>query len=221
MNTLQLERLSFRYDGRALLQEVSLQLSGGSFVGIVGANGAGKSTLLKLMIGLLAPTSGRALVDGKPATRRRGWVGYVPQGLPVRRDFPLTVRQLVAQGRLRRWPEWPAPAARRRRREAVEAAIAQVELQPQADASLGALSGGQLQRALLARALATEAPLLALDEPTSGLDPRSQALLLAALDARRGRHTMLFVTHDAQLLTGRADRVLEVVAGRIQERTTA
>ncbi|HJO34885.1 MAG TPA: ATP-binding cassette domain-containing protein, partial [Gammaproteobacteria bacterium] len=181
----------------------------------------GKSTLLKLMIGLLTPTAGRVLVDGEPPTRRRGWVGYVPHGLPVRRDFPLTVRQLVAQGRLQRWPGWPGPAARRRRREAVEAAIAQVELQPQAGASLGALSGGQLQRALLARALATEAPLLALDEPTSGLDARSQALLLAALDARRGRHTVLFVTHDVQLLTGRADRVLDVAAGRIQERATA
>ncbi len=195
---IQLEDVSFSYrGGPPALENVSLAVEQGAFLGIAGPNGGGKTTLLRLALGLERPASGRVLRFGRPAGARGGpRVGYLAQRAQIYSGTPVTVRELVEAGRLAvRGPLGPLRAGDRR---AVEHAIERVGLGDRADAPLRTLSGGLQQRAFIAKALATEPMLLALDEPTTGVDAESQeslATLLAELRSELGV-TILYVSHE-------------------------
>ena len=195
---IQLEDVSFSYrGGPPALENVSLAVEQGAFLGIAGPNGGGKTTLLRLALGLERPASGRVLRFGRPAGARSGpRVGYLAQRAQIHSGTPVTVRELVEAGRLAvRGPLGPLRAGDRR---AVEHAIERVGLRDRADAPLRTLSGGLQQRAFIAKALATEPMLLALDEPTTGVDAESQeslATLLAELRSELGV-TILYVSHE-------------------------
>lgn len=207
----------FTYPGAEApaLQGVSLTVPAGERLGILGPNGGGKSTLLKIILGLLEPGSGAAEVLGGPPgrARRAGRVGYVPQRASVERLLPLRVREMVALSVSWRLGPWRGSGGARR---AAAEALALVGAEGFADKRVGELSGGQLQRAVIARAVATRPEILALDEPAVGIDPAGQerlARVLADVHARL-RPTILVISHDLRAIAAGCDRVA-CLAGRL------
>ncbi len=195
---LELERVSFAYrGGPRALEDVSLRVEQGAFLGIAGPNGGGKTTLLRLALGLERPASGTVRVFGlPPGARAAPRVAYVAQRAQLASGTPVTVRETVETGRLAvRGALGPLRTADR---EAVDRAIERVGLTARAGSPLRTLSGGMQQRAFIARALAAEPALLALDEPTTGVDAAAQesfAELLAELRGELGV-TILYVSHE-------------------------
>lgn len=173
---LTVERLSAAYaPGVPALSDISFSIHCGHALALMGANGAGKSTLLNVLAGLLAPTHGRVLWNGRPLHDFRHEIAYMPQRSEVDWDFPITVRQLVEMGRFPSVGLWRAPSAHDA--AIVDKAIDAMQLSGLEHRQIGCLSGGQQQRAFLARALAQEAHILLLDEPFTGLDvPGARAL---------------------------------------------
>jgi zinc transport system ATP-binding protein len=161
---------------------------------VLGPNGSGKTTLVKLLLGLLRPARGSVRVLGVPPERARGRVGYVPQRVQFDLDFPIRVADVVRMGRLRRGrmlrPLGPQDQG------AVERALATVEIGARAARPIGSLSGGQLQRVLIARALAQEPELLLLDEPTASLDERIGTGVWDLLQALSESMTVVVISHD-------------------------
>jgi zinc transport system ATP-binding protein len=191
---LALEGVWLSRRGVPVLEDVHLVLDPGEVMAILGPNGSGKTTLLKVVLGLLAPDRGSVQVLGAAPTRARGRVGYVPQHAAFDRDFPIRVIDVVLMGRLR------ARGLRggfdARDRAAARAALERVELPEQSDRPIGALSGGQLQRVLIARALAMEPRLLLLDEPTASLDERVGGSFWDLLSELSRNAAVVIVSHD-------------------------
>jgi zinc transport system ATP-binding protein len=196
---------------RRVLEGISFTVAQGRFLGIIGPNGAGKTTLLKVLLGLVQPTSGEVRVFGEAPTRlgrRRHRIGYVSQHAEFDRRFPVSVRDAVMMGRycclgFLRLPH-------RRDWTTVDETIARVGLAGSERRLIGELSGGELQRALLARALCAETRLLLLDEPTSGLDLPAQDefyRLLVHLRSQLGLTTVV-VSHDLLALGAFADELI-------------
>ncbi|MBB2199420.1 ABC transporter ATP-binding protein [Gluconacetobacter sp. 1c LMG 22058] len=210
MTELVVDRLSFARGGRGVLEGISFAIRGGEMVALLGPNGAGKTTLLRLVLRLLQPVSGRVLLDGRSIsgmTRRAlaTHLAYVPQGHGV--VFPYRVRDVVALGRLA-GGTMLAPVVPAADREAAEQALARLAVGHLADRSYAALSGGERQAVLIARALVQGARLLVLDEPETGLDYGQQQRLSDLLRrlAAEG-YGILATTHDplrAARIFGRA-----------------
>jgi zinc transport system ATP-binding protein len=185
------ERVSLAIRGNPILRDVNIQVAVGEIVALIGPNGAGKSTLARVALGLIRADSGR--VWRKPGAR----VGYMPQRLVVDNALPLTVRRFVTLG---------APASRERVRET----LAEVGAARLLDAPVQAISGGEMQRVLLARALLREPELLVLDEPIQGVDLTGQYELydlIGGLRRRRGCG-ILMVSHELHLVMATTDHVL-------------
>ncbi len=199
------EDVSFSYGDSLVLEHVNLTLVPGEFVGLVGPNAGGKSTLLKLILGLLEPQAGRIQVLGRSPRQAARRIGYVPQFPSFPRDFPISVEQVVAMGRLGIGPllGWYRAADR----EAARRALAEVEALDLARRPIGNLSGGQLQRVLLARALVGEPEILILDEPTANIDQRSEDDVFDLLAELNRRMTILLVSHDIAFITEYVSRV--------------
>jgi zinc transport system ATP-binding protein len=197
--------VSFGYgDGPDAVEGVSLEIGEHEMLGLIGPNGGGKTTLLKLGAGLLRPRRGEVRVFGRAPQEARDEIGYVPQFARFPRDFPITVAQAVLLGRLGgtvslRWSAADHAAAAR--------ALEETELGALAGRPLGALSGGELQRVLIARALAAEPRLLLLDEPTSNLDQRAEEDIFALLARLTNRMAVVLVSHDVGFVTGFVQRV--------------
>lgn len=209
---LEFEDVSLAYPGagRPALERVSLRVERGERLGVIGPNGGGKSTLLKLAMGLLTPSAGvvRTLGMDPGAARRGGRVGALPQKATAELDFPITARQAVELAAGLREPGW-RPLSKDAKRRADEA-LSLVGAGAFADRSVGALSGGQLQRTLIARAIARNAELLLLDEPTVGVDPEGQRRFGELLDTLRARApdvAVVIVSHDIRAVAAGCDRV--------------
>ncbi|HEX7968302.1 MAG TPA: zinc ABC transporter ATP-binding protein ZnuC [Stellaceae bacterium] len=187
---VELDAVQVAFGRRVALSDVSLALSPGEIVTVIGPNGAGKTTLLRVALGLQRPDAGR--VRRRPGLR----IGYVPQRLAVDETLPLTVRRFLALAS--------------RARPAMTTALAEVGASHALDLPLQTLSGGELQRVLLARALLREPELLVLDEPVQGVDIAGQAELFALI--RRIRDTrgcgVLLVSHDLHLVMAATDHVV-------------
>lgn len=203
---LHVHRVSVRFGDALVLDGVDFDLPAGHFLAIVGPNGAGKSTLVKVILGLVAPQRGHAAVFGRDAGDAPERIGYVPQLKTFDRTFPASAVELVVSGIRRRWPV----RVGRRERERALAALADVGAERLADRPLARLSGGELQRAFLARALVREPDLVLLDEPATGVDFLAEHDLYDLLEryqARRGA-TVAMVTHDLAAARFHASRVL-------------
>ena len=189
----ELRGVSLARRGIPVLEDVDLRIDPGDYLAILGPNGGGKTTLLKVLLGLLAPDRGSVHVFGHPPRDAAGRVGYVPQGRSFDPEFPIRVLDVVLMGRLRRgiWGRVSAEA-----RERARAALEQVELQDLARRPIGALSGGQLQRVLIARALVGEPQLLLLDEPTSSLDERVERSVWELFEELSHQMAVVVVSHD-------------------------
>ncbi|MGN6507389.1 MAG: metal ABC transporter ATP-binding protein [Tepidisphaeraceae bacterium] len=207
---IEISDLNFSYAGEPALCGIHLSVEAGTTLGLIGPNGGGKTTLLKLLLGLLKPQSGIIRIAGltpRQAVARGDLIGYLPQKANLAGSFPLNVRQLVRLG-LAGKTGFLRPHAKEDL-AFVERLIEQVGLAGLAERPIAQLSGGQLQRALIARALAPRPKILVLDEPTTGIDTRGQrefVELIARLKQELGL-TLLFVSHDLRAVTSISDRV--------------
>ncbi|HUW37285.1 MAG TPA: ABC transporter ATP-binding protein [Rhodocyclaceae bacterium] len=203
---IELTDVSFAYDiGPPALERVSLAVAEGEFLGLVGPNGGGKSTLLKLVLGLLEPGSGELRVAGGTPQAARRMVGYVPQYARFARDFPISVEETVLLGRLgtARLLGGYGPADR----EVARRAMAETEVLELRRRPLGTLSGGQVQRVLVARALACEPRILILDEPTANIDMRGETEIFDLFKLLNRRMTIVVVSHDVGFISRYVTRV--------------
>jgi zinc transport system ATP-binding protein len=205
---IQLEHVDFTYSETPVLTDVNLSINAFEFIGIIGPNGGGKTTLLKLLMGFLKPTSGKVLVFGTSPQASRQQVAYVPQTQRFDRDFPISVLELVLSGRLSMLP-WYGKFSTEDN-EAAQQALKQVGLLNFQNRPFGTLSGGQAQRVLIARALASKPKLLLLDEPTASVDSQAGADIYEILHSLRGKMTILMVTHDLNTAIEQVERVLLV-----------
>lgn len=205
---IQLVQVDFAYAQTPVLTDINLSINPCEFMGIIGPNGGGKTTLLKLLMGFLKPTSGKLEVFGTAPQLSRHQVAYVPQTQRFDRDFPISVLELVLSGRLSKLP-WYGKFSNEDK-EAAQQALEQVRLTSFQNASFGTLSGGQAQRALIARALASQPKLLLLDEPTANVDAQAQADIYEILHKLQGKMTILMVTHDLTTALEQVQRVILV-----------
>jgi manganese transport system ATP-binding protein len=207
-DALEVRGLTVRYGDVPAVVDVSFALEAGQVVALVGPNGAGKSTLYRALVGLV-PHDGLVLLHGEACDRRsRGTrAAYIPQSNAVDLSFPVTVGEVVLAGRRRflRARRFARPADR----AAVTDALARVGLSGVERRPIGMLSGGELQRVYLARALAQEADVLLLDEALSGVDRPGTRDLLELFDRLAGDGaTILVATHDLALARHRFTRCL-------------
>jgi iron complex transport system ATP-binding protein len=217
VSAIALEGVTVRLGGRPVVDDVSATVEAGEWVALLGPNGAGKTSLLRAIAGLL-PSEGTVVIDGRSAAsldrrERARHLAVVPQE-PETPPW-LTVAEYVLLGRT---PHL-GPLAREGAadREAAWRALERLDLEAFVDRPLGTLSGGERQRAVVARALAQEAPVVLLDEPTAALDIGHQQQALELLDALRATDglTLLAAMHDLTMAAQYADRVLLLAAGRI------
>jgi len=202
---IELNQVSFSYGGAKVLDKISLEVPHGEFLGIVGPNAGGKSTLLKLLLGLIQPQGGQIRVLGKSPQAARKRLGYVPQYPAFARDFPVTAEQVVWMGRLGEGSLFGGYS--RRDREIASRVMAETETLDLAKRRIDTLSGGQLQRILVARALASEPEILLLDEPTANIDMRVENEIFDLLKLLNERMTILVVSHDIAFISGYVHRV--------------
>jgi len=202
---VELVKVSAGYGAEPALEEVSLTVGPLDFLGLVGPNGGGKTTLLRVLLGLLEPSRGEVRLFGHPPATGRNRVGYVPQALRFDRDFPVRVLDVVLMGCLGRAPRFrPYPAVDRRR--AMET-LDQLDLGDLAARPVGELSGGQLQRVLIARALLGDPDLLLLDEPTASVDPAARGAIFDLLAELNQSLAIILVTHDMGVISSHVKTV--------------
>jgi zinc transport system ATP-binding protein len=187
--------LGLRIGSFQVLEDLDLAIPHGSFCAVLGPNGGGKSSLLKLILGLHEVSSGELEVLGsRPGRGDAGTIGYVPQVKTLDRNFPANALDLVVSGITRAWPWRISPS----QRMAAQHALEQSGAAALADRQLGVLSGGELQRVYLARALARQPRLILLDEPAAGIDAAGEHDMYHVLESyqRASGATVLMVTHD-------------------------
>lgn len=177
-----------------VLDDVSFELEPGAFLGIIGPNGGGKTVLLKLLLGLLRPDRGEIRVLGTAPEKARGRVGYVPQFVRFDASFPINVMSAVLTGRLRR--DRLLRRYKSQDRDRAHEALERVGLVDFEHRQIGELSGGQLQRVMIARATVTDPEILFLDEPTASLDPEVGHNIYELLAKLSKRMTVVIVSHD-------------------------
>lgn len=207
---LVVDDLAVAYDTHLALQGVTFQVEWGELVAVIGPNGAGKSTLFKAICGLV-DSSGHVAIAGHGCHHRRDRMGaaYIPQHSDADLDYPITVGELVLSGRRRFVPWWRRPGSTDR--TAAAEALDLVGLVGLERRALRTLSGGQVQRAFLGRALAQEARILLLDEALSGVDsPRTEHLMSLFQELCDSGVTVLLATHDLALARRRFIRCLAV-----------
>ena len=199
---ISLQRVAFSYGAERVLHDVSLEVGEGELVALIGPSGAGKTTLLRIILGELVPTAGRMVATGANGIA----VGYVPQLEAGERGFPLTVEGMVLLGGASTSGRMPW-FSRQERSEAM-GVLEWLGIANLADSRLSELSGGQFQRALIARALMSRPNLLVLDEPTSGIDMNARQQVLELIEALRDDGlTVLLTTHDLNWVAARMPRI--------------
>lgn len=200
------KNLSFRYAQHHawIIDNVSFAIHEQDFIGIIGPNGGGKTTLSLLILGLLRPTLGS--LQKFPSCRGKELaVSWVPQHFAYDNAFPISVKEVVLSGRLS-FLRWHGRYSKHDH-ESAEQALETVGLFPQRNCCFSHLSGGQIQRVLLARALASRPELLVLDEPTANIDPENQQRILQILQKLNASCTILMITHDLHHTTSHFNKV--------------
>jgi iron complex transport system ATP-binding protein len=210
---LELHELRVGYKNKTVLKNINGVIRKGELLSLIGPNGAGKTTLLKTIAGLQEPLSGSVLIDGKNPRalkphKRAELLSFLFQGIGLGgfADWSFTVREMVAQGRFHQRGLWGKET--KADREAVEKALAEADLTHFAEKSITELSGGEFQRALIARTMAQGAKIILLDEPVNNLDPKYALLVMDLVKKLTAQGAAALVTlHDLSLVSLYADRV--------------
>jgi zinc/manganese transport system ATP-binding protein len=220
VSAVELENLTLTRGRRTVLSKLNARIGEGEFIGVFGPNGAGKTTLLHAILGLLAPAEGEIRIFGKPPGKGTALAGYLPQKRSAIGDLRLRGWDLVASAY--EGHRWGPPLLGSRGRREVAWALATVEAMELAERPLAELSGGELQRILLAQALLGQPKLLLLDEPLISLDPRYQQAVVELIKRVQSALgiTVLLTAHELNPLLGFMDRVLYLGHGRAALGTT-
>ncbi|NYT06155.1 MAG: ABC transporter ATP-binding protein [Methanomicrobiales archaeon] len=203
---ISLDHVWYSYDGSPVLEDVTLDVFDHDFLGIIGPNGGGKTTLLKVMLGLLAPQKGRVTVRGGSPAEHRTAIGYVPQYRTFDFGYPVRVLDVVLMGRLGHIPGPFRKYSQKDRNIAMEALEA-MGIADLAGRQVDLMSGGQQQKVILARALATEPEVLLLDEPTNHVDVRTEEHFFGILKDLHKRMAIVVVSHDIGAISTHVDRI--------------
>ena len=191
---IQIQNLSTGYEGKVVIKDVSLTIYEHDFLGIIGPNGGGKTTLLRTLLGLLKPYRGslKFYNEGTPVDAIS--MGYLPQYSSIDKDFPISVYEVVLSGLSSQKKAFRSYT--RQQHELVRQTLAEMELEPFARRHIGALSGGQLQRVLLARAIVSKPKVLVLDEPNTYIDRRFQDQMYEMLGNINRHCAIVMSNHD-------------------------
>ncbi|MGL4242442.1 MAG: metal ABC transporter ATP-binding protein [Beijerinckiaceae bacterium] len=209
------EDLTLGYDGRPVVERLSGVVEAGGMLAVAGPNGGGKSTFMKALAGRLKPMAGRLSFDHV----HRKDIAYLPQAAGIDRSIPLSMFDLVSAGAWRSSGIFGGLG--RKRNDAVHAALAAVGLAGHENAQIGALSGGQLQRALFARLMVQEARLILLDEPFTAVDEATVADLTGLVRRWHGEgRTIIAVLHDLDLIRSVFPETLLLARGEIARGTS-
>lgn len=196
--------VSFSYQQKQILKDISFSVKERDFIGLIGTNGAGKTTMLRLIVGLLKPTSGTISLFGEPMSSFKAWekIGYVPQKNNLNPLFPATVREVVLSGLIGK-RKWFGMYSKEEQLKCNDALMA-MGVEDLANKRIGQLSGGQQQRVFLARALINNPSLLILDEPTIGIDAQTQESFFHMIKHMHQHHNITFVmvSHDMEMIKG-------------------
>lgn len=224
-DVLAVRDLRIVYRERQILTDASLSLQSGDFAVCTGPNGGGKTSFFRALLGLIEIAGGEVRVNGQSPRRGRVQIGYVPQNNPYDARFPLRAGEVVAMGCLgpaslwQRALIWKSRASQRAvEARAVQETLARVGLADAVNEPIRTLSGGQLQRVFIARALVSRPALLILDEPTTYLDAEATAQLYALLgEWNRAGQSILMSSHDPEPAAGLANRAFELKGGTLRE----
>lgn len=204
MPHIQVDNVTKTYYGRDALCDISFGVGAGEMVAVIGPNGSGKSTLVKLLTGLEAVTSGSIRIAGESPGNAGSLIGYVPQRFSIDRDLPLTVREFLDLALCN--------TKQHRHSTTIQTALARVGMESFASAQVGTLSGGELQRVLIARALLHERSILILDEPEASIDIEREAELYSTLHAINKEYntTIVIISHELETVMQHVDRVIGI-----------
>lgn len=209
MKLIGIEDISVRFDGKNILDHVSLTVDKGDFMAITGPNGGGKTTLLRVMLRLLKPTSGKVEYYYAGESTKQLLIGYLPQKSNIDTRFPITVGEAIRSGQIK-------GLLGRRTREDEEDfnRVADIcGVREYLDRTVGVLSGGQLQRTLLARALVSNPEVIVLDEPLSYVDKAFERQIYSIMEDLAKEHTIVLVSHEMSVISGMANRHIIVDHG--------
>ena len=207
-NDIQINHLSFSYDGATVLEDINLSYNKNEFLAIIGPNGGGKSTLLKMMIGLLEPQLGEVLLFGKKPLHVSHEIAYVPQDTIANKDFPIKVMDVVLMGRLAKSKAF-ATYSKEDRTIALRM-LEKVGMKGFENQKINTLSGGERQRVFIARALACEAKILFLDEPTASIDTAGQIDMFKLLKSLNDTVGIVIISHDINVALNYATKVIHI-----------
>ncbi len=210
MNIVEVKNIYYKISATKILTDISLNVSKGDFLAILGQNGSGKTTLLRLILGLISPTSGVIKLFGKRLEEFNEWhkIGYVPQkAVNFDQSFPATVEEIVSMGLLskKRFPK----IINKKDKERIKKSLKDVEMYDFRDRRIGDLSGGQQQRVFIAKAIVGQPEVLFLDEPTTGIDNLTQKRFYDLLNKlnKEKNITIILITHDIATVTNYINKV--------------
>jgi zinc transport system ATP-binding protein len=198
-NVIEIENLNVHYDNLCALSNINLKVKDKEFLAIMGPNGGGKSTLLKSLLGLKTPSYGDIKILGQKPNESSGYIGYVPQFSKFDKNFPIDVMDVILSGRLAKRKGF-LHKYNREDKELALSIMKDLKIEHLKDRQISQLSGGQLQRVLIARALAVEPKILLLDEPTASLDGKSKTQIYSILKKLNKRISVIIVTHDIEAI---------------------
>jgi len=201
MKAVEIKNLYFKYDKEWILENINLDLRDREFLAIIGPNGGGKTTLLKLILGFLKPSKGEIKIYEKSPIQARHLIGYIPQHTTFSLDIPITVFDIVLQGRLKKNKLFYS----KEDKEKALNTLTTLKIEHLKNKKIKDLSGGQRQKVLIARALATEPKILVMDEPTSAIDINGQKEILDLIESIE--ITRIVVSHDIKILFRKVDKI--------------
>lgn len=212
MGGIQINHVSFGYENCLVLQDISMDIQKGDFVGIVGSNGTGKSTLMKLILGILSPKEGSVVKECKT-------IGYVAQSeYAIKADFPATVLEMVMLNLYQEIGLFKRP--KKKHFEMAKRALQTVGMLDKAEQQIGTLSGGQQQRVMIAKALVSSPDILILDEPTASIDVESEQMLYELLNRlnQESNLTIVMVTHSIESIEASMNKIFVIKNKQVSRR---
>ena len=200
---VEINNLSVKFGEQLVLKNINFSIGEKDFVAIIGPNGGGKSTLLKIILGILTPNTGDVKVFGKTPKKARNLMGYLPQNLEFDHDFPINVFDTVLTGRY----HGLFKGYTKKDNETVLQALKDVEMDKFKDRQISKLSGGQMQRVFIARAIVREPKLLIMDEPMASIDPEMQHSFYKLMSRLKNKMAIVLVSHDVGAVSTHVDKI--------------
>ena len=209
MKLIGIDDITVRFDHKIILDHVSLSVDKGDFMAITGPNGGGKTTLLRIMLRLLKPTSGKVTYFHEGVETKRLRIGYLPQKSNIDTRFPITVGEAIKSGQIK------GLLAKRSKQDEDDftRVVEMCGVKDYLNRNVGVLSGGQLQRTLLARAIVSNPEIIILDEPLSYVDKTFERQIYSMMEDLAKEHTIVLVSHEMSVISGMANRHIIVDRG--------